>query len=266
MAGPGGETPRIMTVETSVASLRVTVRGEGPTVVMVPSLGRDVEDFDELAETLAHDGYRTAALSPRGIGGSTGPLEGLTLRDLAGDVAAAIDALDAAPAHLIGHAFGNQVVRYTAARFPDSVRSVTILAAGGKVYAAPEVSQRSSPTSSPADSPDDEARAAIKLVHYAEASDPSPWLKGWWLEAAQAQSGAVRSAVLEEWWEAGQAPLLIIQGLEDAIAPVANGRQLAEVLGDRAKLVELANAGHALLPEQPDAIAQEISAFLATFA
>ena len=103
-------------------------------------------------------------------------------------------------------------------------------------------------------------------MHYAEASDPSPWLKGWWLEAAQAQSSAVRSAVLEEWWEAGQAPLLIIQGLEDAIAPVANGRQLAEVLGDRAKLVELANAGHALLPEQPDAIAQEISAFLATFA
>ena len=265
MAGAGGETPRTMTVETSVASLRVTVRGEGPTVVMVPSLGRNVEDFDDLAETLARDGYRTAALSPRGIGGSTGPLEGLTLRDLAGDVAAVIDALDAAPAHLIGHAFGNQVVRYTAASFPDSVRSVTILAAGGKFQAAPEVSQVFANFLAGGLS-DDEARAAIKLVHYAEASDPSPWLVGWWLEAAQAQSGAVRSAVLEEWWEAGQAPLLIIQGLDDAIAPVANGRQLAEVLGDRAKLVELADAGHALLPEQPDAIAREISAFLATFA
>ena len=265
MAGSGGETPRIMTVEISVASLRVTVRGEGPTVVMVPSLGRNVEDFDELAETLARDGYRTAALSPRGIGGSTGPLEGLTLRTLAGDVAAVIDALDPSPAHLIGHAFGNQVVRCTAAWFPDSVRSVTILAAGGKFHAAPEVLNAFSSFLAGGLS-GDEARAAIKLVHYAEASDPSPWLKGWWLEAAQAQSSAVRSAVLEEWWEAGQAPLLIIQGLEDAIAPVANGRQLAEALGDRAKLVELANAGHALLPEQPDAIAREISAFLATFA
>ena len=264
MAGPGGETPRIMTVETSVASLRVTVRGEGPTVVMVPSLGRDVEDFDELAETLAHDGYRTAAVSPRGIGGSTGPLEGLTLRDLAGDVAAVIDALDASPAHLIGHAFGNQVVRYTAAWFPDSVRSVTCSPPGASSTRRPRsgtLSLASSPVGFRRRGPRRDRAGAL-----CRGQRSSPWLKGWWLEAAQAQSGAVRSAVLEEWWEAGQAQLLIIQGLEDAIAPVANGRQLAEVLGDRAKLVELANAGHALLPEQPDAIAREISAFLATFA
>ena len=265
MASAGGVSTSTMTVETGVASLRVTLRGEGPAVVMFPSLGRDVEDFDELADTLARGGYRTAAISPRGIGGSTGRLEGLTLRDLAGDVAAVVDALDASPAHLIGHAFGNQVVRYTAARFPDSVRSVTILAAGGKFFAAPEVSQAFADFLAGGLS-DAEARAAVKLVHFAEASDPSPWLDGWWLEAAQAQSGAVRGAVLEEWWEAGRAPLLIIQGLEDAIAPVANGRQLAEALGDRAKLVELADAGHALLPEQPDAIAREVTAFLETFA
>ena len=59
--------------------------------------------------------------------------------------------------------------------------------------------------------------------------------------------------------------MLIIQGLEDAIAPVANGRELAETLGDRAKLVELADAAHALLPEQPDAIARAVTDFLATF-
>ena len=176
-----------------------------------------------------------------------------------------IDALGAAPAHLIGHAFGNQVVRYTAAQFPDSVRSVTILAAGGKVMGEPEVSRAFAAFRAGGLS-DDEARAAIKKVHFAEASDPSPWLTGWWLEAAEAQTGAVLSGVLEEWWEAGRAPLLIIQGLEDAIAPVANGRELAETLGDRAKLVELADAAHALLPEQPDAIAREVIAFLATFA
>ncbi len=260
-----GVNASTITVETGVASLRVTLLGEGPTVVMFPSLGRDVEDFDELADALARAGYRTAAISPRGIGGSTGPLEGLTLRDLAGDVAAVIDALGAAPAHLIGHAFGNQVVRYTAAQFPDSVRSVTILAAGGKVMGEPEVSRAFADFRSGGLS-DDEARAAIKKVHFAEASDPSPWLTGWWLEAAEAQTGAVLSGVLEEWWEAGRAPLLIIQGLEDAIAPVANGRDLAETLGDRAKLVELADAAHALLPEQPDAIAQEVIAFLATCA
>ena len=47
----GGVNASTITVETGVASLRVTLLGEGPTVVMFPSLGRDVEDFDELAAT-----------------------------------------------------------------------------------------------------------------------------------------------------------------------------------------------------------------------
>ena len=67
---------------------------------------------------------------------------------------------------------------------------------------------------------------------------------------------------MSEWWTAGSAPVLLIQGLEDAIAPPENARLLQQEIGDRVKVVELADAGHALLPERPAAIADAILDFL----
>ncbi len=66
----------------------------------------------------------------------------------------------------------------------------------------------------------------------------------------------------ELWWQAGTAPMLIIQGLDDVLAPPANGRTLQKKLGDRVQLVELKNTGHALLPEQPEIIAETILNFI----
>ena len=63
---------------------------------------------------------------------------------------------------------------------------------------------------------------------------------------------------------AGVAPMLVIQGLDDPLAVPANGHALREQLGgDRVEVVDLANASHAMLPEQPETIARELLAFLA---
>ena len=56
--------------------------------------------------------------------------------------------------------------------------------------------------------------------------------------------------------------MLIIQGLDDLLAPPANGRVLQDKLGNRVKLVELEHTAHALLPEQPEIIAQTILDFI----
>src|SRR5215471_7661672 len=69
------------------ARLGVTVRGEGDTVIMLPSLGRSVRDFDQISERLAANNFRVVLPEPRGIGQSTGPTDNLTLHDLADDIA-----------------------------------------------------------------------------------------------------------------------------------------------------------------------------------
>ena len=49
---------------------------------LLPSLARDSDDYDEVAEGLAAAGFRVLRPKPRGIGRSTGPMTGITLHDL----------------------------------------------------------------------------------------------------------------------------------------------------------------------------------------
>jgi pimeloyl-ACP methyl ester carboxylesterase len=79
------------TVQAGPARLEVTIKGRGEPVVFIPSRGRGVEDFEDLSTRLVSVGYQAILPEPRGIGGSTGPLDGITYHDLASDVAAVIE-------------------------------------------------------------------------------------------------------------------------------------------------------------------------------
>ena len=96
-------------VKRGDVTIEVLEQGKGPTVVMIPSLGRPAEDFDHLSRSLADAGYLALRPQPRGIGKSNGPMHGLTLHDFSRDVAAVIDAHGGQPAVVAGHAFGNFV-------------------------------------------------------------------------------------------------------------------------------------------------------------
>src|SRR5690348_12180268 len=61
--------------------------GKGPLIVLLPSRGRDSEDYDEVAAGLAKEGFRVLRPQPRGMHASKGPLKDITLHDLARDVA-----------------------------------------------------------------------------------------------------------------------------------------------------------------------------------
>jgi pimeloyl-ACP methyl ester carboxylesterase len=80
---------------------------------------------------------------PRGIGGSIGPLEGITLHDLAADVASVVATEGQGPAVVIGHAFGNWVARTLAADRPDLVRGIVLAAAALKGPLPPGVREAS---------------------------------------------------------------------------------------------------------------------------
>src|SRR5262249_53399281 len=104
------------------------VDGTGPVVLMIPSLGRPASDFDDLSRRLVAAGLTAVRTDPRGIGRSTGPMDGLTLHDLAADAAAVIEALanhtgGGKSVIVVGHAFGQRVGRTLAADRPELVRA-----------------------------------------------------------------------------------------------------------------------------------------------
>ena len=135
----GVERTRVL-VPAGDARIDVIAEGHGPLIVMLPSRGRNSEDYDEVAAAIAAQGFRVLRPQPRGIGATVGPMDNLTLHDFARDVAAVIEAEKDGPAVIVGHAYGNWVARMTAVDRPDLVRGVVLAAAAAKSFPPNSVS------------------------------------------------------------------------------------------------------------------------------
>jgi pimeloyl-ACP methyl ester carboxylesterase len=244
---------KIHEVTSGAAKLRVRTIGQGPTLVLLPGMARPATDLDPFAALLVAAGYRVVQPDPRGIG-STGPLDGLTLHDLARDIAAVIEAVGGAPVAVIGHAFGNRIARCVAADRPDLVRGVALLSSSGKVQPSPEIAAAIKIAQDASQSREARAAAARK-AWFGPGRDITIWLDGWVEPVRQAQTAAAAATDVADWWTAGRAQVLIVQGLADVSALPANGRLLKEEIGDRATLVELEGIGHAVPIEDPAAVA-----------
>jgi pimeloyl-ACP methyl ester carboxylesterase len=246
--GPGGR-------------LEVRLMGEGPSVVLLPSLGRSASDFGPLAARLARAGYRAISPEPRGMAGSASRLDGLSMTDLADDVARVIEVVGTAPATVVGHAFGNRVARMVATVHPDLVESIVLLACGGLVAPAPEAAAALRAVFETGLTPP-EHLAAVTTAFFAAGNDASVWADGWHGDVAAAQVGADRGTPPETWWTAGGADALIVQPSEDVIATAENATDILGQLGPRASMITIPRAGHALLPEQPAAVAVALLTWL----
>src|SRR6476659_10332912 len=121
-------------VRTADGQIEVITEGAGPPIVLLPSRGRDSEDYDEVAAGIAKAGFRVLRPQPRGMHASKGPLRDITLHDLARDVAAVTERENAGPAVIVGHAYGNWVARMTAVDHPKLVRGVVLAAAAAKKF------------------------------------------------------------------------------------------------------------------------------------
>src|SRR4051794_8579780 len=175
----------------------VLIDGSGPAVVLLPSLARDSDDYDEVAEGLSAAGFRVLRPKPRGIGRSTGPMTNITLHDFARDIAEGIKKHGEARAVIVGHAYGNWVARMTAADPPELVRGVGIAAAPAKQY-APDLPTAVTAAGNLALS-NEERLAALWFAFFAPGNDPTVWLSGWHPEIRDSQRAAVAAVRQDEW-------------------------------------------------------------------
>jgi len=263
-----GDTARapvgdVWTYEDGRTRLKAYRSGEGPEIVMFASAGREASDFNELAGRLTAAGYSVTLFEAPLINGVQATAETPTLFDLADDAAIYLDTRDA-PVVVLGHAFGNRLARAVATRHPDKVRGVILLAAGGLKPIAEKASTALQQSFDPRLTPY-EHREAIRYGFFAEGNPvPDYWLRGWHLETGRLQGAATHSVDSSLWWTAGGKPMLVMTGLQDTIAPPADTIDLLETeLGDQVTAVRIEGAGHALLPEVPDALAGAITNWLA---
>ena len=252
-------------IPTATGQVALITEGAGPRILLLPSLGRGAEDFDEVAPRIAAAGFRVLRPEPRGIGGSTGATEGITLVDLAADAVAALQA-DCAPeppqALLVaGHAFGNWVARVLAQHWPGLVHGVALLAASIGPEIAPDM-RASITASSDTSLPDAERLGHLRRAYFAPGNDASVWLAGWHTAVARLQRAATNAMKDDAWKRVGdRVPLLYVAAEADVISPPPTPEQLRDWVGAQAVLAHVAGAGHALLPEKPAETADAVIAF-----
>lgn len=249
----------IRLVHDGDVTIQYLVQGEGDPVLILPSLGRGPQDYDALAALLSGRGMRVVRPFPRGLGGSTGP-HAATLHDYARDIAAVIRQEGRPDAVVAGHALGNFIARTTAADFPELVRGVALLAASaGKAppgeSSIPDDVLHSVYESGNLSLPDAERLTHLSRAFFAPGNDPSVWLTGWHPDLKALQNTAWRATPIDDYFAAGSAPLLDLQAAQDTVAPRRLSHILKQALGERVTVAVVQGAGHALVPEQPQAVA-----------
>lgn len=241
--------------------IAVHAEGTGPLFVLIPSLGRAAEDFDDLAPRIAGQGFRVLRPEPRGIGGSSALQDGATLHDMAADLAAVIAAEGGGPAVVAGHAAGNWVARVLAHDRPDLVRGVAMVAAllGTTVDPSIRVSINGSFDMRLSD---DQRLHHLRRAYFAPGNDARGWLAGWHPPVAERQRAAAAATLDRAWLRAAEVtPLLYLGAAQDTISPPPAPGALRAAVGPLATLVVIDNAGHALVPEQPEATAAALVAW-----
>lgn len=243
-------------VSYDTVSIDLTSEGSGPLIVLLPSRGRDLDDFDGVAAGLAKAGFRVLRPQPRGAGASKGPSDGVRLQDLARDVAFVIERENAGPAVIAGHAFGNWVARMVATDHRHLVHGVALIAAAAKTF--PQSLRADVQQSANASLPDETRLEALRRGFFFPGHDASVWLHGWAPEANRIQGLASAATKQAEYWQAGGVPMLDVVPDSDPFKPKDKWFESREEFGDRVTVAIIANASHALIPEQPRAVVEAI--------
>lgn len=250
------------------AELHYEQRGRGEPVVLLHGLGSSSEDWEPQLARLATR-YRVIAIDIRGSGRSRDlvrPGGPFSVRMFAADVAAVLDHLDAAPAHVVGLSMGGMVAFQLALDHPRVVRTLTIINSGPALvprrwqeYLAIGMRVAVTATGGPAAMakmlapklfPDDE-RARATFIERMARNDRRAYaatqraLIGW---DVSLRIGAIA------------VPTLVVASDQD-YTPVARKHEYARAMRD-ARVVVVTDSRHALPIEEPDKLQPILDAFL----
>ena len=263
---PHSERRRVFVTSSSDVTVDVIVDGDDglPPVVLLPSSIRGSDDFDAVAKRISDAGYLVLRPQPRGIDGSRGPLEDLTLHTLANDVAATIRELgNGRRAVVVGHAFGHYVARVTDLDYPELVRGI-VIAAGAQRYQNDSSLSLSLEQASNESLGRDERLKHLYHAFFTPSSDATVWLTGWHSELRSFYKDAAKTPPQSEWWPVTHAPILDLQAAADPWRPSQSRTELKDILGNLVTIQLIEEASHALFPEQPDRVAEAIVNWIET--
>ncbi|CAG8188465.1 unnamed protein product [Penicillium salamii] len=250
-------------VRSAEANIQVLVEGAGPTVVIIPSYGRDGgDDYNHFSNSLVQAGYLVLRPQPRGTFESTGPTKNVTMEDLAADIAAVIDTLGGGQAIVIGHAFGTFLAKVGAVLYPEKIPAIVVAAPGGidlptDIAKMPFIAGNTS-LSIP------ERLKALRKAFFAPNHDAHFWLDGWYPDVLAMEHAAVQAygSLASHWGGAETTQVLELIPADDPFQPKSEWNVTTDLYPTRATSKVIADASHALFPEQGQAVLEAVLPWL----
>ncbi|WP_322880343.1 alpha/beta fold hydrolase [Pandoraea sputorum] len=246
-----------------------------PTVVFLHGAQHDHSVWGLQSRYLAHHGMNVLALDLPGHHRSTGaPLK--TIGEMADCVVAVLDAAGVERATWVGHSMGSLIALDAAARHPARVSRIALVGTAYPMKVADTLLSAAAERES----------EAIALVnawsHSTLAAKPSAPGPGFWTwggnqrlmeRVAQRNPAKVFLTDFEacNGYDQGmdaaariKCPVLAVLGQRDQMTPPRAAQALLDALRDNGApvTVELVNAGHAIMTEQPDALLDALKRFL----
>jgi 3-oxoadipate enol-lactonase len=244
-------------------------QGHGEPVLLIMGLGYPSAMWHRTRPGLAAR-YRTIALDNRGTGRSHTPPGPYSIRLMASDAAAVLDAAGIESAHVFGVSMGGMIAQEFVLQYPQRVLSLILgcTAAGGPTAVRAEAEATQMLMRRDKMIPEQAAEAAVPFI-YARGT-PRKWIdedlaiRRPWFPSPEGYVAQLQGILA---WEAysrlGQivAPTLVIHGESDRLVPPGNSNLIAERIPG-AKLVMIPHASHLFLTDQTEIAHRAILGFL----
>ncbi|MGE0795137.1 MAG: alpha/beta fold hydrolase [Acidimicrobiia bacterium] len=262
---------RVETAVVAGTTVRVSVAGQGPPLLLLPGMGSGLEMWEPLRARLA--GRTTVAFDAPGIGRSPVDRRLWTVGRAARLASAVVDryAPGVVP-EVLGYSFGGLVAQHLArlrvvARLvlvattagqpavPPMPHRLLAMLQGGLLLQRDAVAGRGELGRLFGGRSARDPVALGRAVAHLATSPPSA--VGYYGQALAASTWTGLP-----WIRLLTMPALVLAGGDDRLVPPANARLLAGLLPD-ARLCILAGAGHLLVLDDADRVADEVLAFLA---
>jgi pimeloyl-ACP methyl ester carboxylesterase len=264
--------------ERRLGGLRYFVGGAGPPIVLVHGLGGMASNWRLVAPELAGE-RRVIVPELPGHGGSRPLEDARTVDPYADAVLAVAGAEDAVPAPWVGHSLGGLVGLRAALRRPETVTGL-VLAAGAGISSATRIGE-ATVTLLGVVQPGRLVGRRARSVSRSELGRKLAF--GWWgvadpagFDPEMAEAFLLGPPQHTDTVSAGRAlvasdprtdldrvscPCLCLWGARDNWVPLKDGMEYARRL--RAPLRTIADCGHLLIGERPDAVVRAVREFVA---
>lgn len=254
--------------------LGVSVRGDGPAVLLNAGLGmpKATWDYAGVTQALVDAGFRVISYSARGVKPSDAPPPPYRIAELADDAALLLDHLGVGSAAIVGYSMGCYVTQALLERRPGTARGI-VLCAGlasseigklvnemelglferlGEVPKTVAAFETMMTTLAPADLQNGET---VRVWHEMLMHGESSWSNkdGQHGQLAASQAWMLDGEPTRERLSAIDVPALVIAYENDLFFPPATSRAAAEIIGAQgAEFLQINGLSHGGLMLDPD--------------